>query len=59
MVADSALPEGVDFAFVRQSGETHLFVKRSPMHEAQGQDVLGRAWACWKSVELEELADAL
>lgn len=48
-VGNSALPEGVDYAFARQANETFLFVKRSAMDEVGHCDALSRAWETWQS----------
>lgn len=51
-VEDVELPGEVDFAFVRQPGETRLFVKRSAIEAVSGRcDVLSRAWETWQAAE--------
>lgn len=62
-VEDGALPRDVEFTFVRVSGQTFLFIKRSAIDARTGRcDALTRAWGIWQaasSVELEEPAYAL
>jgi hypothetical protein len=74
-VNDTALPEGVEFAFARLAEQAFLFVKRSAIDPVTGEcDAVVRAWTLWESqmiwaepapglravlVELEETAGAL
>lgn len=52
IVDDTALPEGVEWAFARQAGHTYLFVKKSAVAASPGTcDALARAWTCWQQVE--------
>ena len=48
-VGNSALPEGVEYAFACQAGETFLFVKRSAVNAVTGHpDALSRARETWQ-----------
>lgn len=61
-VEDSGLPQEVEWAFARTTGETYLFVKQSAIDPTSGRcDALTHAWEAWQavSVELEEPAHAL
>lgn len=51
-VSDIALPEGVEYAFASQRGETYLFVKQSAIDIATGRcDALSRAWETWQGAQ--------
>ena len=63
-VEDSALPEGVDYAFARTLEHTYLFMKRSVVDAVPGGrcDALTRSFNTWEeaqSVELKHLAGVL
>lgn len=49
-VDDTALPEGVEFAFARFAAGAVLFVKRSAIDPVTGEcDAVVRAWTLWES----------
>jgi F0F1-type ATP synthase epsilon subunit len=51
-VSDTALPEGVEYAFARQGNETYLFVKRGAVDVTSGRcDALTRAWERWEDAD--------
>ncbi len=51
-VEDAALPSEVEFAFVRLTEVTYLFVKRSAIDATTGECLaLTRAWEAWQKAE--------
>lgn len=49
-VADSALPDEVEYAFARFADEAYLFIKQSAIDPVTGDcDAVVRAWVLWES----------
>lgn len=49
-VSDHSLPEGVEWAFARQAGETILFVRQSAIDATTGRcGALDAAWSAWEA----------